>query len=179
MKLSEIKLREKNPRVIKDTKFKKLVKSLKEFPEMLELRPIIIDDNNVILGGNMRYRALKELGYTEISDNWIIKADSLTEEQQKRFLITDNIGFGEWDYDILANEFEEMDLLDFGFEEFELGMTDYSENNKEIDIDELSKKMVIKLEYVDEEYIKVKNGLSQIAKTPEEAVFKLLGLINE
>ena len=87
---------------------------------MMELRPIITDNDGTILGGNMRYRALKELGHTEIPDNWVKKASELTDEERKRFIIEDNMPFGGWDFDILANEWEVEDLLKWGFDESEL-----------------------------------------------------------
>ena len=100
-KINEIKSNELNPRWIKDSKFEKLVKSINEFPEMLELRPIVVDENMTILGGNMRYKACVEAGIKEIP---IIIANKLSETQKKEFIIKDNIGFGEWDWDILSNE---------------------------------------------------------------------------
>ena len=108
VKISEIRENENNPRFIKDEKFKKLVKSIKEFPEMLELRPIIVNQEWIILGGNMRYKACLELKHEEV---YIIRAEDLTEEQQKEFIIKDNLGYGEWDMEILANEWD-TDLLD-------------------------------------------------------------------
>ena len=92
-----------NPRVIKDDKFKKLVQSIKDFPKMLELRPIVIDEDNVVLGGNMRLRALQELGTKEVP---VLYANDLTEEQKKEFIIKDNVGFGEWEWEQLANEWD-------------------------------------------------------------------------
>ena len=108
VKISKVKPNETNPRFIKDNKFKKLVKSIKEFPEMLKLRPIVVNKDMVVLGGNMRLKACKEAG---LKDVWILKADDLTEEQQKEFIVKDNVGFGEWDWDILANEWD-VDLLE-------------------------------------------------------------------
>ena len=102
-----------NPRVIKDYKFKKLVDSIKEFPEMLEKRPVVVDENNMILGGNMRYKAALEAGLKEIS---IIVADDWTEKQKKEFLIKDNVNYGDWDWDILANVWENKDLNDWGLD---------------------------------------------------------------
>jgi len=102
-----------NPRIIKDAKFKKLVQSIKDFPEMLELRPIVVDSNNIVLGGNMRLKACKEAGLKEVP---IIVADQLTPEQQKEFIIKDNVGFGEWDWDILANEWDAELLDDWGLD---------------------------------------------------------------
>lgn len=116
MKISEIKINPNNPRILKDEKFKKLVKSIKEFPKMMKLRPIVVDNNNIVLGGNMRLRALQELKYKEIPDEWVKNADELTEDEKKRFIIADNVGFGEWDYDLLANEWDENDLSDWGLE---------------------------------------------------------------
>ena len=102
-----------NPRIIKDDKFKKLVKSIQEFPEMLELRPIVVDSNMVVLGGNMRLKACIAAGLKEVP---IIVADQLTEEQKGEFIIKDNVGFGEWDWDILANEWDVNNLNDWGLE---------------------------------------------------------------
>lgn len=102
-----------NPRIIKDDKFKKLVKSIQEFPQMLELRPIVVDANMVVLGGNMRLKACKAAGLKEVP---IVIADNLTEEQQAEFIIKDNVGFGEWDWDLLANEWDEELLQDWGLD---------------------------------------------------------------
>lgn len=115
MNISELKTKDGNPRFIKDDKFKKLVQSIKEFPKMMELRPMVYDPVTMeILGGNMRLNALKELGYKEIPDNWVKSASDLTNDEKKRFLITDNVGFGEWDWDILANEWDSDQLKDWG-----------------------------------------------------------------
>ena len=116
MKLSEIKPNPGNPRIIKDEKFLKLCKSLEEFPQMMELRPIIVDANGFILGGNMRFRALKENGMKEIPDLWVKRADELTEEQKREFVVKDNVGFGEWDWEALANEWDDLPLADWGLE---------------------------------------------------------------
>lgn len=99
-----------NPRVIKDNKFKKLVQSIKEFPEMLELRPIVVDSDMVVLGGNMRLKACMEAGLSEVP---ILIADQLTEEQKNEFIIKDNVNFGEWDWDVLANEWNIEALSDW------------------------------------------------------------------
>jgi hypothetical protein len=112
-KISEVKLNPNNPRLIKDDKFTKLVQSIKDFPEMLDIRPIVVNADMVILGGNMRFKACKEAGLKEVP---VIIADNLTEEQQREFLIKDNTSGGEWDFEMLANEWD-VDLLeDWGLE---------------------------------------------------------------
>jgi hypothetical protein len=126
VKINSIKTNPKNPRLIKDDKFKKLVKSIKEFPQMLELRPIVVDENNIILGGNMRYKACIEAGLKEI---FILKAEDLTEQQKNEFIVKDNVGFGEWDWDILANEWDTDKLQDWGLSTF--GFEDNLSNNQD------------------------------------------------
>ena len=172
VKVSAIKSNPNNPRLIKDDKFHKLVKSIKEFPQMLELRPIVVNDEMVILGGNMRHKACIEAGLKEVT---IVKASELTEEQQKEFIIKDNVGFGEWDWDILANEWDAESLEEWGLTIPNFENIDYSNKNEEIDIDSLDTEMIIKLKYTEEEYNLVKDQLSKIASTPEQAVWKLLG----
>jgi len=113
VKINSIKTNPKNPRLIKDDKFKKLVNSIKEFPQMLELRPIVVDENNIILGGNMRHKACIEAGLKEV---YIVQAKDLTELQKDEFIVKDNVGFGEWDWDILANEWDTEKLNDWGLD---------------------------------------------------------------
>tara|TARA_R110001632_G_scaffold76073_1_gene172696 strand:- start:4613 stop:5146 length:534 start_codon:yes stop_codon:yes gene_type:complete len=108
VKISEVKSNPDNPRIIKDNKFDKLVNSIREFPQMLDIRPIVVNNEMFVLGGNMRLKACKEAGLKEIP---IIIADQLTGEQQREFIVKDNVGFGEWDWDMLANEWDK-DLLD-------------------------------------------------------------------
>lgn len=112
-KISEVKANPNNPRIIKDDKFAKLVKSIQEFPEMLQLRPIVVNDDMVVLGGNMRLKACKEAGLKTVP---VIKASELTEEQQKQFIIKDNIGFGEWDWEALANQWDSNELSEWGLD---------------------------------------------------------------
>jgi hypothetical protein len=117
VKISQIKANSKNPRIIKDDKFKKLVQSIREFPEMLEKRPLVcftdIDNKYVVLGGNMRLKASIEVGLKELP---IVLADDWTQEQRDEFLIKDNVGFGEWDWDQLANEWDSEKLTDWGMD---------------------------------------------------------------
>jgi hypothetical protein len=106
--IAAVKENPNNPRFIKDAKFKKLVKSIKGFPEMLEKRPIVVDEDMVVLGGNMRLKACKSAGLFEV---WVDIAEGWTEDQKREFIVKDNVGFGEWDWDILANEWD-VNLLD-------------------------------------------------------------------
>ena len=113
VKISDVKSNPNNPRIIKDDKFQKLVASIKELPQMLQLRPIVVNEDMVVLGGNMRLKACKEAGLKEIP---IIKASELNEEQQRAFIIKDNVGFGEWDWDALANEWDAEQLEEWGLD---------------------------------------------------------------
>lgn len=110
-----------NPRIIKDDKFKKLVQSIKDFPEMLEIRPIVVNNEMMILGGNMRLKAIQEIGLKEVP---IIKAENLTEQQQREFLIKDNVGFGEWDWDALANDWDPAELNEWGLDVPNMDLTE-------------------------------------------------------
>ena len=133
IKINKLVTNKKNPRIIKDSKFKKLVESIKEFPEMLTLRPIVVDEEMVILGGNMRYKASIEAGLKEVP---VKIAKGLTEEQKNQFIIKDNVGFGEWDWDVLANEWENKELKDWGMDVWQPEEeVDYSVLN-DIDLDE-------------------------------------------
>lgn len=144
-----------NPRVIKDDKFQKLVQSIKDFPQMLNLRPIVVDDDMVVLGGNMRLKAIQQVGLKEVP---IIKASELTEEQKKEFIIKDNVGFGEWDWDILANEWDAVQLTEWGLDVWQQPVeVDYSLLDEEDLSDELSDmadgvKKAIQIEFEPEHY---------------------------
>tara|TARA_R100001230_G_C5672467_1_gene177545 strand:+ start:259 stop:837 length:579 start_codon:yes stop_codon:yes gene_type:complete len=128
VKINAIAINPNNPRVIKDYKFQKLVKSIKDFPEMLELRPIVVNKHNLILGGNMRYRAAVEAGLDEV---YIVKALGYTQAQEDEFIIKDNSSFGEWDWDLLANEWEVKELSDWGLDLPKI----YFDEDKEPEID--------------------------------------------
>jgi len=116
MKLSEIKLNPNNPRLIRDDRVKLLIKSIKDFPKMMALRPIIIDENNVILSGNMRYKCLVKLGYKEVPDEWVRKETNLTEKEKTEFMLKDNVSYGEFNEDILSSRYDEEFLRDCGLE---------------------------------------------------------------
>jgi hypothetical protein len=112
MKITDIKPNPNNPRLIKDDKFKKLVQSIKDFPEMLEIRPIVVNQDMIILGGNMRYKACKEAGLKEVP----VKVVNLTKAQQREFLIKDNTSGGEWDFEILASDWDSEELEAWGLD---------------------------------------------------------------
>lgn len=119
LNLNDIKLNDKNPRTINRRQLDRLVKSVQEFPEMTELRPIVVDENNTILGGNMRYRAMQKLG---MSTAEVVKVSGLTDDQKREFIIKDNVAFGDWDWDALANEWDMGQLDEWGLDipEFEV-----------------------------------------------------------
>lgn len=110
IKLSTITPNPDNPRFIKDEAFTKLRAKIEKFPKALAYRPIVVTKDGIILGGNMRYNALIDLGYTEVPDEWIRRAEDLTEEEAREFILLDNASFGSWDYDALANEWKEEEL---------------------------------------------------------------------
>ena len=118
VKIGKVKNNPNNPRIIKDHKFHKLVNSIKEFPKMLELRPIVVNDDMIVLGGNMRLKACKEAGLKEV---FILKASDLSKKEQEQFIIKDNVNFGEWNWDELANDWESEKLNEWGLDvpEFE------------------------------------------------------------
>lgn len=111
--IQKIKPNDENPRFISDAKFKKLIKSIKEFPEMLETRPLVVDEDFVVLGGNMRLKALKSAGVFEVP---IHQVKGWSDDQKKEFIIKDNLGYGEWDWDIVANEWDVQKLKDWGMD---------------------------------------------------------------
>ena len=109
--VSKLRANPKNPRIIKDEKFQKLVQSIKDFPEMLELRPIVVDADYMVLGGNMRLKACQAAGLKEVP---VAIAADLTPDQQREFVVKDNVGFGEWQWDALANEWDVEELTRWG-----------------------------------------------------------------
>jgi len=131
MKLSEIKSNPNNPRVIRDDAFDKLKKSIEEFPKMMALRPIVVDANNIVLGGNMRLRALQDIGYKEVPDEWVRNAADLTPEEQHRFIIADNVGFGDWDLELLLKDWSETELSNWGLSAEEIDFDNDALNDAE------------------------------------------------
>lgn len=164
VKISEVFSNPVNPRLIKEDKFKKLVQSIKDFPEMLQLRPIVVNEEMGILGGNMRYKACQQLGHKEV---YIIKAENLTESQMESFVIKDNVGFGEWDWDILANEWDAVLLKDWGMDVWQPEEEDYNNNENDSDTDYLDKYLnkdtgVLKLSFLQEQYKEIIYKLDRI-----------------
>ena len=168
--INKIKPNPSNPRVIKDHKFQQLKKSLQDFPDMANVRPIVVNKDMVVLGGNMRLKAMKDAGWKQVP----VEGVDWPEDKQREFIIKDNVGFGEWDWQLIGNDWPEAEEWGLDVPEFKAPV-DYSDKNEEIDIDGLDAQMTIKLNYTEEEYWKVKEQLSQIAATPEQAVWKLLG----
>lgn len=156
VKINEVKNNPNNPRIIKDDKFQKLVLSIQELPQMLQLRPIVVNEDMVVLGGNMRLKACKEAGLKEVP---IIKATDLSEEQQRAFIIKDNVGFGEWDWDALANEWDAELLTEWGLDVWKApAEVDYSILDEADDLDDLISDMAngvkkaIQIEFEAEHY---------------------------
>ena len=115
MKLSKLKINPNNPQKFND--LSKLENSIKEFPKMMQLRPLVYDPETMqVLGGNKRLICLQNLGHKEIPDTWVMSANELTEEEKHRFIIADNVGFGQWDWDILANEWDSVQLAEWGID---------------------------------------------------------------
>jgi hypothetical protein len=170
VKISEIKVNPNNPRLIKDDKFKKLVQSVKDFPEMLKIRPIVVNKEMVILGGNMRYKASVEAGLKEIP---IIIAD-LSESQQREFLIKDNTTGGQWDWDMLANEWDSEQLAEWGMDVWnpsDVNLDDFFEQN---DNSENTENFKIILEYTENDFNDITELFKKHSGSKEEIVFKLL-----
>ena len=170
VKISVLNQNANNPRIIKDRKFEKLVASIKSFPQMLKIRPIVVDENNVVLGGNMRLRACKEAGLKEV---WIEKVLDFTEEQKNEFIIKDNVGFGEWEWDILANHHDEVLLKDWGMDVWQPTEENYGDFFEEKD-EEINDKQKIVLEYTQDEYEIIIDKLAQLGGTKENAIYNLL-----
>ena len=171
VKISKVKGNPDNPRIIKNDKFKKLVKSIQEFPEMLKLRPIVVDEDFIVLGGNMRLKASKDAGLKEV---WIEVAEGLTEEQKKEFIVKDNVGFGEWEWDMLANEWDSVQLAEWGLDVWQ-NEDDVEDIEEVIDFNE-EVNFIIKCENLEElEELKDKLKLTG-AKTSYSKFKELLDL---
>lgn len=172
VKISKVKPNENNPRYIKDYKFKKLVNSIKEFPEMLKLRPIVVNADMVVLGGNMRLKACKEAKLKEV---WILKADELTEAQQREFIVKDNVGFGEWDWDLLANEWNSVQLEDWGMDNWQ--NIDDIETSDTFSLPDGDKTPFQQQTYTlaDAQAEQIKNAIADVKKTEEYNYIETFG----
>lgn len=172
VKISEVKLNPNNPRIIKDDKFKKLVQSIKDFPEMLNIRPIVVNQDMIILGGNMRYKACKEAGLKEVP---IIKTD-LTEEKQREFLIKDNTSGGDWDWEVLANEWDNDQLEAWGLDlvGFDSNPEDYGEDFS-LPVGDKSPFQQMTFTLADEQAEQIKNAIADIKATEEYKYCETLG----
>jgi hypothetical protein len=180
LKLTALKPNPQNPRIIKDDKFKKLVKSLEGFPEMMDKRPMVcvtdVDGKLFPLGGNMRLRAIQELGMKEIPDTWVTLADDWTEEKRKEFTIKDNASFGEWDWESLANEWDSEQLSDWGVDVggFDVNADKYGEDFSLPDGDKAPfQQMTFTL--ADEQAEQIKNAIADIKATEEYKYCETLG----
>ena len=185
IKLSTIKPNPNNPRVIKDHKFEKLKKSINEFPKMMELRPMVINDDNIVLGGNMRLKALKDLGYKEVPSEWVKQAKELTEDETRRFIIADNVGFGEHDWDLLANDWDSQELNDWGLDVWQIddlsNEDEYAGANPELELDKFLNSELKRMFFVydNETFERVVNWLNSIQskhdlQSHSEAILKLM-----
>ena len=173
VKISEIKPNPSNPRLIKDDKFKKLVASIEKFPQMSKVRALVVNTDMVIIGGNMRYKAMKEVGWKEVP----VQIVNWTEEEQKEFIIKDNASFGEWAWDDLANNWDSEELTDWGLDipnfDNNVNLDEFFEQNN---IDDKLPTGKIILEFTIEECDRVKAELLKHGNTPEESIYNLLGL---
>jgi hypothetical protein len=171
VKLKDIKLNPSNPRTIKDEKFKQLVQSIKDFPQMLTIRPIVVNADMIVLGGNMRLRACQEAKLTEVP---VIIAEDLTSDQQREFIIKDNVGFGEWDWELLANEWDAKQLEEWGVNvwvpDTNVDMDKFFADPAEIK----DEKFKIVLEYGEEDYNEVLELFGKHSGSKEKIVMDIL-----
>jgi len=176
MKLSKIKPNPNNPRIIKDDKFKKLVKSINDFPKMMALRPIVVDENFIVQGGNMRLKALQEIGFKDIPDEWVKQVSDLNEDEKKQFIIKDNVGFGEWDWDDLANNWDAEQLTEWGLD-IPNFVNDSDEFGTEFSLPEGDKAPFQQMTFTlaDEQATQIKNAIEEIKRTEEYKYTETMG----
>lgn len=177
VKIKDVKSNPNNPRTIKDDKFKKLVASIQGFPQMLSLRPIVVNDDMVVLGGNMRLKACKEAGLKEVP---IIKASDLTDEQQKEFIIKDNVGFGDWDWDMIGNEWDVEQLEQWGLDNIGFDINSH-ELGTEFSLADGDKSPFQQMTFTlaDEQAEKIKNSIADIQETKEYKYCETMGNNNK
>jgi len=176
VKISEVKQNPNNPRTIRDDKFTKLVASIKAFPQMLNIRPIVVNNDMVVLGGNMRLKACREAGLKQVP---IIVADELTEAQQREFIIKDNVSGGDWDWALLSNDWDTDQLNEWGLDiptfltNEEIDLDKFFEDNGDIQNEQ---KFKIILEYTEDDYNAVTEALKNHSGSKEQIVLKLLNI---
>ncbi len=175
IKTSGLKFNKNNPRAIKGEKLDKLKSSIQDFSKMMALRPIVVDETNTVLGGNMRLKAIKALGLKEIPDEWVKKVDNLTEEEKRRFIVEDNVSFGDWDFELLSENWDLEELEEWGLD---LVLPD-----KDFDADDFfeksdgskNSKFRIILDFTsEEEYNEVLKGFEKYTGPKEKVLLKLL-----
>ena len=174
VKIGKVKPNEDNPRFIKEDKFNKLVKSIKEFPEMLKLRPIVVNKDMIVLGGNMRLKACAEAGLKEV---YILKAEGLTQEQEREFIVKDNVGFGEWDWDILGNEWDSLQLQEWGLEGFPFEDINDIETSEEFSLADGDKEPFQQMTFTlaDTQAEQIKNAIADVKQTEEYKYVETFG----
>ena len=172
MKINEIKPNPNNPRIIKDIKFKQLVKSIQDFPQMLELRPIVIDENNMVLGGNMRLKACIEAGLTDVP---VIHANNLTEEKKREFIIKDNVSFGSHDWSELANNWDVDLIQEWGLDI--IGFDNVEDLGEGFNLPDGDKSPFQQMTFTlaDEQATQLKNAIEEIKRTEEYKYAETMG----
>jgi hypothetical protein len=172
MKINEIKPNPNNPRIIKDIKFKQLVKSIQDFPQMLELRPIVIDENNMVLGGNMRLKACIEAGLTDVP---VIHANNLTEEKKREFIIKDNVSFGSHDWSELANNWDVDLIQEWGLDI--IGFDNVEDLGEGFSLPDGDKSPFQQMTFTlaDEQATQLKNAIEEIKRTEEYKYAETMG----
>ena len=174
VKVGAIKSNTKNPRIIKNEKFLKLVKSIKDFPEMESVRPIVVNKDMIILGGNMRYKAMIECGYKEVN----VEVVDWSEQKQNEFIIKDNVGFGEWEWEMVANEWDSEQLEEWGLDSWKIDKNTSLDDffNEENKSEDLKNSFKIILDYNESDYNLVNDALNELQGSKEQVIFKLLNL---
>ena len=181
IKIEELKINPNNPRLIKDFKFKKLVQSIKDFPQMLEIRPIVVNNEMIILGGNMRFKACIEAGLKEVP----VIITNLTDAQQREFLIKDNTSGGEWDWDALANEWNNQQLGDWGLDiwlpesEVDYTVLDEIDLEETLENKEAGVKRAIMIEFNPEHYDEANKLITEARKNGKNVGLIVLNAFNE
>lgn len=172
IQINKIKLNPNNPRLIKDDKFTKLVQSIKDFPEMLNIRPIVVNDDMIILGGNMRFKACKEAGLKEVP---IIKASGLSAEKQREFLIKDNVSGGEWDFELLK-DWDALELENWGLD-LPVFFNDSDELGTDFSLPDGDKAPFQQMTFTlaDEQAEQIKNAIADIKVTDEYKYCETMG----